>query len=100
MIQLADPDALSNSAKQEIEMNKPVAFREVPIGFASNFETILSVRELQTPADTIELKFETLFANANDPNARQTKAQFFLNRKQLAEIQTVFSNIASSHRGE
>ena len=62
LIQIADPDALSNSAKQEIEMDKQLFHREVRLGAASNFQTFFTVRELSAPADTVELKFETAFA--------------------------------------
>ena len=91
LIQLAAPDALSNSAKQEIEMDKQLFHREVRLGAASNFETFLTVRELSTPADTVELKFETVFAGAKDSQARQTKAQFFVTTAELTKIGTALT---------
>ena len=91
LIQIADPDALSNSAKQEIEMDKQLFHREVRLASASNFETFLTVRELSTPDDTVELKFETAFAGAKDSQARQTKAQFFVTTAELTKIGTALT---------
>ncbi len=91
LIQIADPDALSNLAKQEIQMEKKLFRREVRLGAASNFETFLTVRELSAPADTVELKFETVFAGAKDSQARQTKAQFFVTTAELTKIGTALT---------
>jgi hypothetical protein len=95
LIQIADPDALSNSAKQEIEMDKQLFNREVRLASASNFETFLTVRELSTPGHTVELKFETVFDGAKDPQARQIKAQFFINRNDLKSIELALSEASS-----
>lgn len=97
LIQIADPDALSHPAKQEMEMEKQLVQREVRLGSASNFETILTVRELRSPAGTFELKFETVFAGAKDAQARQAKAQFFVDRNGLQKIQTALLS-AVKHR--
>lgn len=94
LIQIADPDALSHPAKQEIKMEKQLVQREVRLGSASNFETILTVRELRSPAGTVELKFETVFAGAKDTQARQTKAQFFINQKELADIFAALKSVS------
>ncbi len=93
LIQIADPDVLSNPAKQEIEMDKQLFHREVRLESASNFETFLTVRELSTPADTVELKFETVFAGAKDPQARQTKAQVFISKNELARVVNVLTDL-------
>jgi hypothetical protein len=98
LIQLADPDASSNTAKKEIEMDKKLFHREVLLGSASNFETVLTVRELSTPTDTVELKFETVFAGAKDPQARQTKAQFFINQSDLQSMQLAFASISDDNQ--
>jgi len=90
LIQLADPDTLSNPAKQEIDMEKQLACQEIRIATTADFKTILTVRELETPNNTVELKFETVFAGAKDPEARQTKAQFFVGRGQLKKFTQVF----------
>ena len=97
LIQIADPDALSNSAKQEIKMEKQLFCREVRLGSASNFETFITVRELSTPANTVELKFESVFAAAKDPQARQTKAQVFLTRSDLKSIELALSGLAADY---
>jgi len=86
LIQIADPDALSHPAKQEMKMEKQLVQREVRLASASNFETILTVRELRSPAGTVELKFETVFAGAKDAQARQTKAQFFVAQEDISNI--------------
>jgi hypothetical protein len=91
LIQIADPDALSHPAKQEMKMEKQLVQREVRLGSASNFETILTVHELSTPAGTVELKFETIFAGAKDAHARQTKAQFFVTKWDVESIQRALS---------
>ncbi len=95
LFQIADPDALSNPAKQEIEMDKQLFHREVRIVSASNFETLLTVRELCTPTDTVELKFETVFAGAKDPRARQIKAKFFISRNDLKSIELALLEASS-----
>jgi hypothetical protein len=87
LIQLADPDIFSNPAKQEIDMEKQLARQEIRIATTADFETILTVRELETPNNTVELKFETVFAGAKDSEARQNKAQFFVDRDDLQSIQ-------------
>ena len=93
LIQIADPDVLLNPAKQEIEMEKQLFTQEVRIAVTSNFETILTIRELKIPSNSIELKFDTVFIDAKDTHARQTKAQFFIDRDQLKKIHFAISNI-------
>jgi len=100
LIQIADPDVLSHPAKQEMKMEKQLVQREVRLGSASNFETILTVRELRSPAGTVELKFETVFAGAKDAQARQTKAQFFSSRQQLGVLHDTLSAIENSFQGQ
>ena len=77
-------------------MEKQLVQREVRLGSASNFETILTVRELRSPAGTVELKFETVFAGAKDAQARQTKAQFFVDQDGLQSIQDALVSVSSS----
>ena len=74
-------------------MEKQLFTQEVRIAVTSNFETILSIRELKIPTNTIELKFDTVFKDAKDPLARQTKAQFFIDTDQLKKIHFAISNI-------
>ena len=93
LIQIVDPDALSNSAKQEIDMDKQLFHREVRLASASNYETFLTVRELSTPDNTVELKFETVFSGAKDPQARQTKAQVFISKNELARVVNVLTGL-------
>lgn len=99
LIQIADPDALSHPAKQEMKMEKQLVQREVRLGSASNFETILTVRELRSPAGTVELKFETVFAGAKDAQARQTKAQFFVDQDGLQSIQKALLSLVEQRQG-
>ena len=99
LIQIADPDALSHPAKQEMKMEKQLVQREVRLGSASNFETILTVRELRSPAGTVELKFETVFAGAKDAQARQTKAQFFIDQDGLQSIQKALLSVVEQRQG-
>jgi hypothetical protein len=99
LIQLADPDTLSNPAKQEIDMEKQLARQEIRIATTTDFETILTVRELETPNNTVELKFETVFAGANDSEARQTKAQFFVDRDDLQSIQKSLLSVVEQRQG-
>lgn len=96
LIQIADPDGLSHPAKQEMKMEKQLVQREVRLGSASNFETILTVRELSTPAGTVELKFETIFAGAKDAQARQTKAQFFIDKSDLQNLRLLLSKLGQT----
>jgi hypothetical protein len=95
LIQLADPDNLSNPAKQEIDMEKQLARQEIRIATTADFETILTVRELEMPNNKVELKFETVFAGAKDTEARQTKAQFFIDRDNLKKIHTTILGISA-----
>ena len=99
LIQIADPDALSHPAKQEMKMEKQLVQREVRLGSAANFETILTVRELRSPAGTVELKFETVFAGAKDAQARQTKAQFFVDQDGLQSIQKALLSLVEQRQG-
>ena len=95
LIQIADPDVLLNPAKQEIKMEKQLSTQEIRITTTSNFETILTIRELNIPTDTIELKFDTVFVGAKNPQARQTKAQFFIDRDQLQKIHLAILDISA-----
>ena len=99
LIQIAEPDALSHPAKQEMKMEKQMVQREVRLGSAANFETILTVRELRSPAGTVELKFETVFAGARDAQARQTKAQFFVDQDGLQSIQKALLSLVEQRQG-
>ena len=92
MIHLADPDTLSNPAKKGIDMEKQLARQEIRIATTANFETILTIQELQTPSDTFELKFETVFACAKDTEARRTEASFFVKQEVLHNIEMACSN--------
>ncbi len=76
-------------------MEKQLSRQEVRIASTSNFETILTIRELKIPRNTIELKFDTVFVDAKDPQARQTKAQFFIDRKELLKIHSALSNLVN-----
>ena len=67
-------------------MEKQLARQEIRFTTTADFETILTVRELETPNNMVELKFETVFAGAKDPEARQTKAQFFVDRDDLKKF--------------
>ena len=91
LIQIADPDTMSNSAKQEIEMKKQQNNQVVRIRSTADFETILTIQALQTPVETIGLTFETVFAGAKDPTARQKRAQFFIKKEDLKNIQAALS---------
>ncbi len=99
LIQLAHHDVSSNLAKREIDMEKQLVQREIRITTNADFETILTIRELQGPIDTIELKFETVVAGANDPTGRQMKGRFFIDRAGLNDIQQALSQIAISEQG-
>jgi hypothetical protein len=78
-------------------MEKQLFHREVQLGTASNFKTFLTVRQLCSPNNTVELKFETVFVDANDPQARQTKAQFFIDRSGLKNIKCALSVVAEHY---
>jgi len=60
--------------------------RGLQIAATSDFETFLTIRKLTNPEGKIELKFETVFAHAKDPKAKQTKAQFFIDQDQAQEF--------------
>ena len=79
-------------------MEKQLSRQEVRIASTSNFETILTIRELKIPRNTIELKFDTVFIDAKDPQARQSKAQFFIDRKELLKIHSALSNLVDFSR--
>lgn len=76
-------------------MEKQLSTHEIRIANTSNFETILTIRELKIPTDTIELKFDTVFVGAKDPEARQTKAQFFIDQHQLKKIHAALLTITA-----
>lgn len=79
-------------------MQKQRAQHEVRLGTLANFQTILTVRELDTLAGTIELKFETVFAGAKNPHARQTKAQFFINQSDLQSIRLALAGVSDNNQ--
>ena len=60
--------------------------KEVKIGSAATFQTIISIKGGHVPSGNVELKFETLFGKAKDPLARQTKGQFFVSHSDLIAL--------------
>lgn len=60
--------------------------KEVKIGSATTFQTIISIKGGHAPNANVELKFETLFGKAKDPLARQTKGQFFVSHSDLMAL--------------
>ena len=73
--------------------------KEVKIGSAATFQTIISIIGGQAPHKIVELKFETLFGKAKDPSARQTKGQFFVSSSDLVTLRdeiTAFINQCES----
>ncbi len=80
-------------------MEKQLTRQEIRIATTAGFETILTVRELETPNNTVELKFETVFAGATDSEARQTKAQFFVDRDDLQSIQKALLSVVEQRQG-
>jgi hypothetical protein len=74
-------------------MENQLTQHEVQLGSESNFKTILTVRKLQTPEDTVELKFDTLFDDTKDIRPQQTTTQFFLNNKEVQRIQLALLNL-------
>ena len=68
----------------------------VQFGSASNFETILTLQQVDSPTGTTELKFDTLFANAKNALARQTKARFYLTKNCSTPRQADISKVEFS----
>lgn len=60
--------------------------KEVKIGSAATFQTIISIKGGAASNGNVELKFETLFGKAKDPSARQTKGQFFVSSSDLIAL--------------
>ena len=60
--------------------------KEVKLGSSDKFQTIISLKDVQSPLGNVELRFETIFAKAKDPGARQKKAQFFLTHEELVKL--------------
>jgi hypothetical protein len=78
-------------------MKKQQNTQEVRIRSTADFETILTIQALQTPTDTIGLTFETVFAGAKDPTAKQKRAQFFIKKEDLKNIQAALSRAGTTH---
>jgi hypothetical protein len=76
-----------------MKLKKKLNQYEIPLESTSSSKTILTIRKLQMPEDTIELKFDTLFADTENIPHQQTSAQFFLNNKEVQNIQLVFLNL-------
>ena len=56
---------------------------EIQFGSDPNHATYLSVKALALAPDTVEIRFETTFAKAKNPSARQTKSQHFMSATDL-----------------
>jgi hypothetical protein len=56
---------------------------EIRFGSDPNHVTYVSLRPLAHAPDTVELRFETTFAKAKDPSARQTKGRHFMSTTDL-----------------
>lgn len=78
-------------------MQKKPTQHEVRLSTVANFETILTLRQLDAPAGTIELKFETVFAGAKNPQARQTNAQFFIKPSDLNTLQQALASVSNDN---
>ncbi len=61
----------------------------------SNFETILTIRQIKKPINKVELKFETIFSGAKDPKATQTKAQFFVDIDELLHLRDILNDFGT-----
>lgn len=70
------------------------------IGLATNHETIVTIKRGAWDRDTIEVRFETLFAGAQDPLALQLKAQFFLSEDQLFTLNQNIQSFLDADRTE
>ena len=70
---------------------------EVRVGSCSTYQTIFVARELPSPMGLIELKLETVFSGAKDSQARQTKAQLFVDRGGLRDILELLSCLSNDH---
>ncbi len=70
---------------------------EVRVGSCSTYQTIFLARELPSPMGMFELKFETVFAGAKEPQARQTKAQFFVDRGGLRDFLELLLCLSNDH---
>lgn len=81
-----------------MSQQQQIVSQVVKFGSASKFQTIISVNEVHAPVGNVELKFETLFSKAKDPNARQKKAQFFLTRDELVNLRDELTEFLSQTR--
>lgn len=60
--------------------------QQITFGSASGFQNHLTILESDSLQGIFELKFETTFASAKNPNTRQTRAQIFLSKAELIRI--------------
>jgi len=63
----------------------PAQGTEIQFGSDPNHVSYVSLRPmaLAHAPNTVELRFETSFAKAKDPSARQTKGQYFISKTEL-----------------
>jgi len=63
----------------------PAHGTEIQFGLDHNHISYVSLRPLALAhaPDIVELRFETTFAKAKDPSARQTKGQYFISKTDL-----------------
>ena len=77
------------SAVEPTVQSKVQAFR---FGSSPDFETCLTIQKTPLKNELFELKFETTFAKAKDPQGRQVKAQFFFSQNELIELSQHIQN--------
>jgi len=72
---------------------------EIRFGSDPNHATYVSLRPLALAhaPDTVELKFETTFAKAKAPSARQTKSQHFMSTTDLRLLRDRIDALLSIH---
>ena len=71
---------------------------EIRFGSDPNHATYVSMRPLPLAhaPDTVKLKFETTFAKAKDPSARQTKGQHFMKTTDLRLLRDWIDELLST----
>ena len=70
---------------------------EIPFGSDPNHVTYISLRPLPHTPNTVELRFETTFAKAKNPSARQTKGQHFMSNADLRLLRDRIDALLSIH---
>jgi hypothetical protein len=94
LIQIADPDSSSNTAKEELEMSEVIAMTsptsdsiECVLSASDSYIETLSIQAIGSPPGLVELAIRTQLLSAKNPAEKRVKSRTCIERSRLLDLQ-------------